>query len=1186
MKWTLVWSIILVCWVSGRGTAQTVKVTEPVQTLKEVFDLVELQTGMLTLFSNNELDMFREVRLEVREYALKELYESLLKGTNLEFEIFNSYVVIRPVLSRKEQKSTMYEVTGKVTDTEGEPLPGVAIVIRGSNRGVTTDANGEFRILLSKAKGVILQFSYIGKRQKNMMYMGGGRMDVRLEDENLSVEEVVVTGFQNISKRHLTSAVTSMKMNDVMLPGVTSVDQMLEGQVPGMIFTRNSGQVGVAPRLRIRGTSTVLGTREPLWVVDGIVQNDPVNVDAAQINDLDFVNLLGNAISGLNPNDVERIDILKDASATALYGVRAANGVILLTTRQGREGKLTVNYNFTGSLTTRPRYSERSVDMMNAVERIDYSREIVEKGIVLNNISSWVGYEGALREYYSGSIPFDEFQAKVSAYERENTDWFEVICRDAFSHNHHLSLSGGNSLFNYYVAFGYNRENGVLKKEHSDRYTISSRINGRYERLEFSVGVSGNVQERHYTPSEVGLQNYAYNTSRAVPVYNEDGSLWYYPRQGTTYMVNYNVLNERDNSGQTIDGKGIAVSLHLDYRLGKALKAETVFAYSWNDTEQDIYFGEKTAYAADLRGELYNGGKVSGVLPFGGELREDDTKSYSYTLRGQLNYKPYLDKEGNHTLNLLFGGEVVSAKYTGKKQLFRGGLSDDGKFVKPVDVEEYPAFGEWMLKTPEALGISKHQVSNMASVYGSLTYSIRDKYIFNVNARIDASNKFGKDANRELLPIWSASVRWNVKEDLMRDWEWMDDLSLRISFGYQGNILDLETPEMVIEKSEDWDAQREMFKTYVYKFPNPKLTWERTTSLNLGADVSLFRGRLRGTVSYFYKKTRDAFLQKRISVINGAREYIVNQGTLENQGVELGLSCYLVARKREGAFAWRIDPQFSKILNKLLDEGERDEILHNGYSYRDFIEGNVQLAGRPLNSFFSYEFTGLDSRDGRPTFAGIGEENWEEYVGMTNEEVFQTVMNFSGCRMPYIQGGIGNTFIHGNWALCCNFTYSVGSKVRLLKLYGNEKRVIPQPAENLRRELLNRWKRPGDEKYTNIPGILSNAEFSQTVNLPWWRNEPFKFAENIWQMYNDSDIRVVSGNYLKLQQVSLRYALPERWCKAMQMSAMQLSFTGLHLATWSHRALKGQDPNTQTGSSSNIAVPVRPSYTFSLSATF
>lgn len=1185
MRWIWAWVIVLIFGMSGKGTAQTVKITDPVQTLRMVFDEVEQQTGMLTLFSNNELDMYREVKLESREYTLKELYEYLLKGTGLEFEVLNHYVVIRPA-RRKSEEGEMQEIRGRVSDERGEPLPGVSIVVKGSSRGVITDADGEYRILLPKVKSVILLFSFIGKRMKQVMYLGKRDLNIVMEDENQEVEEVVVTGFQHVSKRHLTSAVSSMKMSEIMQPGVTTIDRMLEGQVPGMIFMQNSGQIGVAPRLRIRGSSTILGTQEPLWVIDGIVQNDPVNVDAGQINDLDFVNLLGNAISGLNPNDVERIDVLKDASATALYGVRAANGVIVITTKKGQEGPLKVNYNFTGSLTTRSRYTDASVDMMDALERIDYSREIIEKGIVFPNISSWVGYEGALMEYYRGEISFTEFQEKVGYYEKNNTDWFDVICRDAFSHTHNLSFSGGTSLIKYYVSLGYNRENGVLKKEYGDRYTASVRLSGNHKRFGFSFGMAGNVQKRHYTPSEVGLLNYAYNTSRAVPVCNEDGSLWYYPRQGTTYMVNYNVLNERDHSGQTVDGKGISLNMNLDYRLTNTLRAEAVLAYHWNNTDQDIYFGEQTAYAADLRGDLYDGGQARGVLPFGGELRKDDTKSYSYTLRGQLNYSPYLDKAGNHSFSVIAGGEVVSSKYTGRRQIYRGGLSGDGQLIVPVDVEEYPAFGKWLSETPEAQGIAKHQVTNMASLYGSLTYSIRNRYIFNVNARIDASNKFGKDANKRLLPIWSVSGRWNMKEGVLRNLKWVDDFSLRLSFGYQGNMLELETSEMVIEKG-GWNDLMEADESSIYKFPNPNLAWERTASLNLGTDFSFFEGRSRGTVSYFYKKTRGAFLKKKISVINGVREYVVNQGTIENQGVELGLSCYLVAPARKGAFSWRVDPQLSKVLNRLVEEDQgRDQVMHNSYGYQDYIDGNVQIAGRPLNSFFSYEFTGLSSQDGRPEFAHIGEENWERYAEMTHEEVFQTVMSFSGCRMPYIQGGIGNTFTYRNLALSCNFTYSAGSKVRLLKLYNNVKSGVPQPAENLRREMLNRWQQPGDEKRTNIPGILPNAEFAETVNAPWWRNESFKFAENIWQMYNDSDIRVVSGNYLKLQQVSLRYALPEHWCKAMQMDSMQLSFAALHLATWCHRALKGQDPGTQTGASSNINVPVRPSYTFSLSATF
>lgn len=1187
MRATLLFVIIFVFCVASKGVAQTVKITRQTQTLAMVFDEVEQQTGMLTLFSNNELDMERVVALEVREYALEELYRCMLEGTNLEFEILKSYIVIRPI--REEvgvPVSKMYKIEGKVLDKEGLPLPGVTIVMKGSSRGVITDSNGDFHILLPGKERIVLRFSFIGKRMKEVVCIAGTYLKVVLEDESQEVNEVVITGYQNISKRHLTSAVTSLDADEIMLPGVSSIDRMLEGNVPGMIFMQNSGQVGVTPRLRIRGTSTILGSQEPLWVIDGIIQNDPVNVDASQVNDLDFVNLLGNAISGLNPNDVARIDVLKDASATTLYGVRAANGVIVITTKKGKQGPLVVNYNFTGSLTMRSRYSDRSIDVMNAVERIDYSREIIEKGLAYPRIGSWVGYEGVLKDYYDRKISFDEFQQRVSFYEENNTDWFDVICRDAFSHNHNLSLSGGTSSLRYYISLGYNRENGILRKEYGDRYTARLRLATNYKRWEVSFGLTGNIQEKHYTPSEVGLLNYAYNTSRAVPVYNEDGSLWYYPKQGNFYMVNYNVLNEQEYSGQKVGGNGISLLTNIGYRFLPSLKAEIVFAYNKNNTKQRVYFGERTSYMADLRAELYNGTRGMVIVPYGGELRKDNTESNSYTLRGQLNYNQGMDRDGNHVLVMMLGGELNSVKYTGKKQYFWGNLSGSGKLLSEIPAGEYPRYDSWISELPEAHGISKHQITNMASLYGSLSYSIRDVYIFNMNARIDASNKFGKEANRKLLPIWSVSGRWNVKDDLLHTFNWVDDFSVRVSFGYQGNMLDLETPEMIIEHGE-WDNIMESNKASIYKFPNPNLTWEKTSSFNMGVDFSFFKGRVRGTFSSFIKKTREAFLKKKISVINGVKEYIVNQGTLDNRGMELGLSCYILSSASGKGFSWRIDPQIGQVVNKLVDESV-DEVLHNDYTYQNYIDGEVQVAGRPLNSFFSYEFTGLNPADGRPTFARIGEEHWEEYAGMLKEDVFQTVMKYSGCRVPYIQGAIGNTFSFRNFMLSCNFTYSIGAKVRLLRLYSDVNNVLPQPVENLRREFLNRWQRPGDEKYTDIPGLLTNSQFAETMSNAgaWWRGESYKFAENIWQMYNDSDIRVVSGDYLKLQQLSLRYSLPESWCEKIQLSSLQLSLTALHLATWGHKALRGQDPNTQTGSSSNINVPIRPSYSFSLNATF
>ena len=1179
---------ILLFWgFSMESRAQTVKISQEEWRLDFLFDEVEAQTGKLTLFSNDELDVYRTVKLEIRDYALEELYAYLLRDTELEFVVMDDYVVIRPRTGKKEV--AMRRVSGAVVDETGFPLPGVTVAIKGTSRGTSTDKNGRYELLLPEDAGVVLCFSFVGKRDLEVEYVDGDTLDIVLFDTKQQMEEVVITGYQQISRRRLTSAVTTIQGDDLRVPGRETVDRMLEGKVPGMIFMLNSGQIGVTPRLRIRGTSTILGNQEPLWVIDGIVQNDPVNIDPELINDLDYVNLSGNAISGLNPDDIARVDILKDASATALYGIRAANGVIVVTTKKGEIGKLKANYHFTGSLVFRPRYMEKTVNMMNAVERIDYSREVIEKGIVLPEMSSWVGYEGALRDYWSGDLSFQEFQQRVDYLETNNTDWFDIICRDAFSHHHHLSFSGGEPLVRYYVSLGYNREAGILKKEYGDRYTARINLSGRRKNVGYVLDIAGNVQKRNYTPSEVDLQGYAYNTSRAIPATNADGALWYYPRQEATYMVNFNVLNERDNSGHEVNGRGYALSLHLDGRLWRALKAEAVLAYSFNRMEEHVFFGECTAYSRDLRGELYNGGQIGGVIPFGGESRESDLDNRSYTLRGQLTYTAYTGKAKTHFLAAFGGGEINSSKYKGWEQVFRGGLSDEGKLLEPINKESNENYRRWWMATPEAQGVKRHQVTNMASVYGSLTYSWKDLWILNANVRVDASNKFGREANRKMLPIWSVSGRWDAKNTLLRNWRLLSDCAVKISFGYQGNMLDSETTELVLLRGK-WNENMGMDEAYIYKFPNPNLAWEKTASLNVGVDAAFFRDRIKGTFSYFFKRTRNAFLQKEISVINGTREYVVNQGTIENQGWELGLDCRLLSPTQANGFAWRFEPQLSQVVNVMTDRngevGNRSQVLHHSYVYQDYVDGNVQVVGRPLNSFYSYEFAGLDSRDGRPTFANVGEEMWEKYAGMTNEEVFLSVMEFSGCRVPRVQGSVNNTFSWRSFTLDCYLTFSLGAKVRLLKLYADESRVVPHPTENLRRELLDRWQRSGDERVTNVPGILPGDALRETIQSPWWGNEPYRFAENIWQMYNDSNIRVANGNYLKLQRLTLGYRIPESWCENAGMSECTFSLTASHLAVWCHSSLRGQELTTQTGSSAEIHVPQRPSVVFSLSVGF
>ena len=531
-------------------------------------------------------------------------------------------------------------------------------------------------------------------------------------------------------------------------------------------------------------------------------------------------------------------------------------------------------------------------------------------------------------------------------------------------------------------------------------------------------------------------------------------------------------------------------------------------------------------------------------------------------------------------------------KYTGINKTYRCYLPDRGLKISAVNYSDYPMYATWLASDENALGILKDNLTNKVSGYGSIMYSYRDLYILNANMRVDFSNKFGSKANDKVLPVWSLSARWNAKEDILQNVNWVSMLALRASFGYQGNVVSSQSPELIIKKGER-NADFKEYESAVYRYPNPDLGWEKTASLNAGLDFSLFRDRIKGTVSYFYKKTTNAYLSKKVAQVNGVTSYVINAGTVENQGLELSLFITPVNTSLSGegkGFRWSIDPQLGQVVNKLINDvikKDKFDPLHDEYTYEDYLSGSAQVAGKPLNSFYSYKFSGLSPEDGRPTFARASEDYFEQYVDMPKSKVYTTVMDYSGCRVPYLQGSVSNTFSYNRLILSFDLDYSIGSKVRLLDLYADPTSytIAPRPVENVRKEMVKRWKKTGDEKYTNIPGLLDYASYTTTLS-PWWKGESYKFAENIWQMYNDSDIRVVSGNYLKLSRVSLRYSFSDEMCKKMRLSACYVTLSGSNLVTWSAKELKGQDPTSQSGSAGNINLSVRPTYSVSLNVSF
>ncbi len=370
-------------------------------------------------------------------------------------------------------------ITGQVVDRNREPLISVTIMIKGTKVGTVTDVNGAFSLSIPTGEKT-LQFSYLGMQtQEKRIRVGREPLDlgrIVMEEDRNSLSEVVVTGYQNIDRRHLTSAVSSVKMEDIQIPGATNLEQMLQGKIPDLVVVTNSGEINATPRLHIRGTSTIIGNREPLWVVDGIIVNDPVNLSPDVLNDPDYVNRIGNAISGLNPQDIDRLDVLKDAAATALYGTRAANGVIVITTKKGSVGRPMVSYSTTGTFRRRPYYTDRKINVMNSKERIAFSQDLVSMHYIYPVNMPMVGYEHALQNLYNGTYTNEQFQSEVQRMQTMNTDWFDLLSRNSFSQDHNVSISGGSPKVRYYASLGYTNENDVVKGNDNNRYTANSKL--------------------------------------------------------------------------------------------------------------------------------------------------------------------------------------------------------------------------------------------------------------------------------------------------------------------------------------------------------------------------------------------------------------------------------------------------------------------------------------------------------------------------------------------------------------------------------------------------------------------------------------------------------------------------------------------------------------------------------------
>lgn len=1187
-KWLL--ASLLAMWIYlpalALGQHQKVSIQVKNAAVPTILQEIKKQTNLNFVYSPAQVNALPKVNVSVIDGTVEEVLQQVFDGSGLEYRFDTGAIIIRKAQTQQPQKNS--SVSGKVTDEKGNPLPGVSVVIKGTSWGCVTDVDGKYFIHLPNVEHVSLLFSFIGMKLQEVAYVGQKEINVAMHEEASEMEEVVVTGYGNVDKRLSASATTIVNMDDIRIPNVASVDGMLQGRVPGLMVMTNSGSPNATPRMRIRGSSTIHGNAAPIWVIDGIIQEDPVELsndeinnvisgtDAAmrgQLNDDASYSLLGNAISGLNPNDIETMTFLKDASATAIYGTRAANGVIVVTTKKGKVGKPSVNFSSSFGFTARPRYEDYK--LMNSKERVGVSREVAESGYLYSVMPFSTGYEGALFDYYDGKITKEQFDAKVASLEIMNTDWFKILFRNAFNQDYALSVSGGTERTRYYFSIGFNDNKGSTKGDDLRRYNASMRLSskiGKFVDVEGKLGFSDRKSDGFYM---VNPLDYALKASRAI------GKDEFYTTRTSTVAglssnlpLTYNILNEIAHTSNEAKVRQTNASLGINARILPELSVNTLFGVSYSNTLNQKWADERSYYIAERRG--YDYGSVApnseeekaSRLPKGGILLYDNQNNTTYTARISATYNKVLTE--NHVINAMAGYEVRSIKYDGFKTTEWGWFPDRGLGIS----YEYDTGTSGSTSMSGNSSLDKHTVnmintvSNMISGYATLVYAYKNRYVLNANIRMDASNRFGQYTNNKALPVWSVAGRWSVAEEpWFRRLGEQAELSLRASYGQQGNVPTSVGPNLVAKYPSvvfnRWSGE---YQLNISRLPYPNLRWEKTNTINLGLDFSFLKGRISGTVDYYYKKGKDVIFNLDVPAEFGVMKTYKNGADIKNTGFELALT-FIPVRTKD--FTWTISPVYSKNTNNVQNTGKSE------YTYTDYLVGNAFEDGKPVNAVYSWKFTGLDPQYGYATFAHTSRVQ-DEVVKMDDPKEY---LVYSGQKDPKVSGGFTTSLRYRNLTLNANFAYSLGNVKRLNFLYDG-KFMMPSPQDNLHSDLLNRWKRPGDELTTNIPGFVLDDKTEYNLYVPI----PSTVSLNSYEMYNYSDIRVVKGDFLRCRNLSLSYVFPSKFVQDLGLATMSCTFNVTNPLTICSSKFRGQDPEQEgTG---GTALPIIKTYTFSLNINF
>lgn len=1004
-------------------------------------------------------------------------------------------------------------VSGTVLDSKQMGLPGATVSVKGTTNGVMSDIDGNYTIS-NVSEGAILVFSFLGTKTVEIVVTNQSVINVTLEEESIGLDEYVAVGYGNAKKSDLTGSITSLSGDKLKESIVINPDQLMKGKMAGVQIQANSGAPGAANSIRIRGASSINNSNEPLYIIDGI----PVSGAGQSISGFDWSGgsngqSVVNPLSAIAPSDIVSIDVLKDASATAIYGASGANGVVIVTTKRGKEGQTRITYD--GYVSVQQRAN--ALNMMNLREFGEFQKQLYDEG-----------FNATIDNAYLDPTLLGE-----------GTDWQDEVTSDALMHNHNISVTGGSESTQFAASVGYTNQDGIILSSDFERFNgrinVDTKVN---EMIKFGASLTYAKTNQNVVNNDGinGVVMQAALMSPSVPVYDFDGN--YAGPETTDGSSCYNpvaITRDQDNS---LASDRMMGNFYGEIKPFEFLTFRSEFGV---DRSNNVNKGFKPSYSY---------GKLTNTDI---QIMQNESHSMYWIWKNYATYNQTFNEK--HTFNLMVGTESSKSIWESTR-IVKNQLSSN-------DIRIITTDGELVSST------GNKNVSSNTSVFGRMNYNFDERYLLTATIRADASSKFGSNYRLGYFPSFAAAWRIN-NETFMENTEmWLSNLKLRLGYGQVGNdnigsYLYGSTMQAI---SSSFGTAYRMANN-----ANPDLKWEASEQYSAGVDLGLFNNRLALTVETYYKTTKDLLLQPSVSpVLGGSADKdiqtpMMNIGKVDNKGIDISLNTVNVQKSN---FSWSTNVTFSLNQNEVKELDDQETVIYGSLDwYAAFQTATMVDVGQPIGVFYGYKTDGIfkdadDIRNSalpegidihRTTGAWIGDVKFQDISGADGEpdgiinEYDQTVI---GDPNPDFTFGFTNTFDYKNWELGIGLLGSVGGDI--LNYVRVKTEGLCSLWDNQDISVLNRARLSYvDGDNTNVTDVDNCSLINSDADLP-------RFSGNDINGNNRmSDRWIEDGSFLRIQNISLSYNMPSKWINRIKMHSCKVYVNVQNVYTFTNYS--GLDP--------------------------